>query len=72
MKLSAAVLALAILNAAAGDSDFGELPPGITTKDAQTAWEDFVKNAFPTWCIDGNETRIDGVDGKCADGSKSG
>jgi len=35
---------------------YGEVPPGLAD-GGQEAWAAFVEAAFPTWCIDENETR---------------
>lgn len=56
---------------------FGDLPPTIgqhsnTEAGRQLAWEEFVKEIFPTWCVDTNGERIDEGSATCADGSING
>jgi len=56
---------------------FGDLPPtigqhGNTEAGRQLAWEEFVKEIFPTWCVDANGERIDEGSKLCADGSPNG
>lgn len=62
--------------ALAQGQQFGDLPPtiGTTTTEAgrQLAWEKFVKEIFPTWCVDANGERIDEGSKLCADGSPNG
>jgi len=63
--------------ALAQDPQFGDLPPtigqhGNTEAGRQLAWEEFVKEIFPTWCVDANGERIDEGSTLCADGSPNG
>lgn len=48
-------------------SQFGTLPPGLTESggDALNAWTDFVEAAFPTWCVDENDNRVQVINGTC-------
>jgi len=57
---------------AQGGLQFGELPPTINERRPQLAWEAFVKDVFPTWCVDVNDERIDEGNDFCADGSPNG
>lgn len=40
---------------------FGPLPP---LGPGELGWRELVKDAFPTWCIDDDENRIDGCGGR--------
>jgi len=71
MNIFKASIVLTSLASAAAQQPYGELPPGLSAEGSEVAWTNFVEAAFPTWCIDENENRLNGL-ATCADGSSNG
>jgi len=76
MKLSSASIALVVAATGApasvsAQAPYGELPLGLAADGAESAWAAFVEGAFPTWCIDEDETRLEEPE-TCEDGTKNG
>lgn len=73
LRYSYYVIAAAIIGSSTSikaETEFGFLPPGIDG-DQEQAWTDFVASVFPTWCVDEDENRIEGIE-TCADGTPNG
>lgn len=72
MKLSSAYITLVASSVTSvfAQAPYGDLPPNHL-EDAESAWAAFVESAFPTWCIDEDENRLDSLD-TCADGTTNG
>ena len=51
-----------------GQGQFGPMPP---SGGDVAGWSEVVEAAFPTWCIDENEKRVEGV-ATCTDGTTNG